>query len=365
MRWLRWVLLVCSSAADGAAAGDLEAALDIAGPKVKVSVRRKDGTAADGIQVRLLQNRQSTVAVARTNRAGEWNHRVTQAGAYEAVVEPDEGEPIHLAFAIVNPVADRSAFWVAGGVGLVCLAAAAGALTRVVRARRALGAVIVFSLGLVAWSGWHLATKASATPLPAGPDVAGAARAFLKKHEVAPLSAPLENVLSAATPVPTQPHPLLGKPAPDFLLGDHCGDRKTLRGCVDRGPVVLVFYYGYYCNHCVSQLFALHDDIAKFRELGAEVIAISADPPEWTRERFRQYGPFAFPVLSDPGNKVAQAYGVFRPAGEQGAEDLKHATFVIGPDGVVQWAQLGYEPFTDNAALLAELARLTGRRETQ
>ena len=50
--------------------------------------------------------------------------------------------------------------------------------------------------------------------------------------------------------------------------------------------MVLVFYYGYHCNHCVGQLFALHDDISKFRELGAEVVAVSADPPEWTRERW-------------------------------------------------------------------------------
>src|SRR5262249_13085079 len=130
---------------------------------------------------------------------------------------------------------------------------------------------------------------------------------------------------------------------------------------VGRGPVVLVFYYGYYCNHCVAQLFALHEDVKKFRELGAEVIAVSADPPELTRQRFERSGAFAFPVLADPGHKAAQRYGVFRPAAGNVPEELRHGTFVIGRDGRVHWAYRGSEPFTGNATLLYELARLEGR----
>ena len=47
---------------------------------------------------------------------------------------------------------------------------------------------------------------------------------------------------------------------------------------------MLVFYYGYHCNHCVKQLFGLHDDIERFRALGATVVAVSADLPETTRD---------------------------------------------------------------------------------
>ena len=74
--------------------------------------------------------------------------------------------------------------------------------------------------------------------------------------------------------------------------------------------------------------------------------AVSADPPELTRERFRQYGEFAFPVLSDPGNKVAGLYGVYRPASGEAPEDLQHGTFVIGRDGCVHWVNTGNSPFT-------------------
>ncbi len=124
---------------------------------------------------------------------------------------------------------------------------------------------------------------------------------------------------------------------------------------------MLIFYYGYRCNHCVSQLFDVQEDLALFRDLGCEVIAISADPPDLTSLRFKQFGEFTYLVLSDKDNQVAQAYGVFKPAaGTEKATQL-HGTFVIGRDGIVHWAQLGNEPFTGNRTLLYEVARLEGR----
>ena len=48
----------------------------------------------------------------------------------------------------------------------------------------------------------------------------------------------------------------------------------------------------------MSQLFALQDDLSKFHELGAEVIAISADTPQETTVKFAKFGGFTFPVLS-------------------------------------------------------------------
>jgi peroxiredoxin len=66
-------------------------------------------------------------------------------------------------------------------------------------------------------------------------------------------------------------------------------------------------------------------------------------------------------VLSDPGNKIAQVYGVYRPASGKQDEDQQHGTFVIGRDGLVSWVHHGCEPFTGNRTLLYELARVEGR----
>lgn len=226
----------------------------------------------------------------------------------------------------------------------------------------------LLAIGLLGLGSLLTAFLYRGTPAPTGPaaepDLAHAARDDLQRRQFQPLSGPLEALIAdpAYQPIPTQTHPLLLQPAPDFTLADVGGKPWSLAPALRDGPVVLVFYYGYHCNHCVSQLFALDKDIARFRELGVTVVAVSADPPELTRARFEQYGAFAFPVLSDPGNKVAEKYSTFTPnpvAGEEG--DLLHGTFLISRPGVIVWANRGEGPFTENRTLLCEAARLENR----
>jgi peroxiredoxin len=387
--------------APGVTAGDqLRATLNVSGAAIDLRVRHEDGRPAAGLEVRLLYGRQLTTAVARTDKNGRWSHTVDYAGAYEAIIDAGTAaeEPLHLSFAVLTAPEPAGFPWMLTVPFLASLAGASLALTLGIKKSRRLslaehcpsgsngvsappsgaldkdrsegltarqafvmaglmagGAVL---LGWSAWRQWQPAPGA-----PAGPDVAAAAREFLRKKEVAPLSVPLAQVLADAAQkhIKTQAHPLLDQPAPDFELPYQRGKTWHLHELLARGSVVLIFYYGYHCNHCVSQLFAVHDDIHKFRELGAEVLAVSADPPELTRDRFKQYGEFAFPVLADPGNKIAQTYGIYKPASGKTPEDLQHGTFVIGRDGRIHWTHHAYEPFTGNATLLYELARLEGR----
>ena len=169
---------------------------------------------------------------------------------------------------------------------------------------------------------------------------------------------------SAACRVETQPHLLLGRPAPDFTLNDYLGQPWNLAEQLARGPVLVVFYLGYSCNACVHHLVELDADLERFRELGAQVVAVSADPPELTRERFEQYGVLGFPVLADPGHKVAERFGTFRPAvvapsGEEvEPEQLLHAAFIIDRQTGVFWTHRGDAPFRSSMALLYEINRL-------
>lgn len=194
-------------------------------------------------------------------------------------------------------------------------------------------------------------------------NVAAEARRYLKEQQVRPLSDDLHQVLQTAegNTVPTQQHPLQGKKAPNFTLSDALELPTTLDDKLGQGCVVLVFYYGYHCNHCVGQLFAVNDDLARFHELGAEVLAISADPPEETRKRYEEYGKFQFPVLSDPDNLTAAQYGVYAPASGAELERQQHGTFVIDRYGIVRWCNFGDDPFTDNRTLLWEIAQADKR----
>ncbi len=192
------------------------------------------------------------------------------------------------------------------------------------------------------------------------------ARAYLEaaKHEP-PSEAPSETPADASfEPAETQPHPLLGKLAPEFALPDDQGTVYRLSELRKEGPVVVVFYYGYYCSHCVAQLFGIHDDFERFRELGAQVVAISADTPEETAEKLAEYGRFAFPALSDAENAIAELYGTYRPERDGEEEQLQHGTFLIDRDGKIVWANRGPEPYVDNKTLLHILAQMRGRAAT-
>jgi peroxiredoxin len=181
-----------------------------------------------------------------------------------------------------------------------------------------------------------------------------------------PLSQRLQAILfngSSVTPI-IQKHALLFQPAIPFSLENDRGERIQVDAAAERRPVVLVFYLGYNCAECVAQLWALEKDLALFDELGTKVVAISDDPAEHTSAKFKKYGRFRFPVLSDPGNSVAEAYGVFQPAGGDRPESRQHGIFVINREGRVSWTNVGSEPYLDNRSILIEIARgagLTGR----
>lgn len=222
---------------------------------------------------------------------------------------------------------------------------------------------VVFIAGSVVLVSYLAVAGLSPGRPPVTQSEADAAREYLRGRKAEPLSGPLQALLADATKprVPTQQHPLLGHPAPAFALPDADGQPASLEGFLARGPVVLVFYYGYSCNHCVSQLFDLNEDLTYFRELGATVLAVGPDAPERTRAKYAEFGAFGYPVLSDADRHVAARYGLYRPKLGDAKEWQAHGTFVLDRQGVVRWANTGDEPFTGSVTLLAELARLENR----
>lgn len=198
-------------------------------------------------------------------------------------------------------------------------------------------------------------------PMPAY-DIGAEAQKYLRQSKPGPLSDKLSEVLDEAKRVhfDSQAHPLLGTVAPEFTRMDVDGHPWALKDALAKGPVVVVFYLGYHCNHCVSQLFDLNEDIERFRELGVEVVAISPDAPDVTKERYKKYGAFQFPVLQDRNNRIAESYGIYTPERDGKSDDLLHGTFVLDQKGVVKWAAFGEAPFGHNPTLLFELAKIKG-----
>lgn len=190
------------------------------------------------------------------------------------------------------------------------------------------------------------------------------AEAYLAAVRKNPLTEAMINILEdrAYAVEPSQAHPLVGRPAPAFTLPDHQGRPTSLDSIREGGPVIVVFYYGYGCSHCVAQLIALDQELDYFRQLGARIVAISSDSPAHTTEKYKEYGEFHFPVLADEDNQVATLYETYVPAMDDAVEMRDHGTFVIDHNGIVRWANIGPSPFLDNKTLLLTLADAEGLR---
>jgi len=99
----------------------------------------------------------------------------------------------------------------------------------------------------------------------------------------------------------------VGDVAPDFTLPDAHGSKVSLSELLDAGPVVLAFYRGNWCPYCNTQLIALQDALPELNAAGATLVAISPQVPDGSLTATEKHQ-LTFPVLSDVGNVVADAY---------------------------------------------------------
>ncbi|QIB33075.1 peroxiredoxin-like family protein [Ancylobacter pratisalsi] len=100
-----------------------------------------------------------------------------------------------------------------------------------------------------------------------------------------------------------------GDRIPAFTLVDPDGNAVSSASLLSKGPLVISFYRGVWCPYCNMELQALQEALPKFQELGASLIAISPQNPVNSRKSVRQNA-LSFPILSDPHNDVAAAFGL-------------------------------------------------------
>jgi peroxiredoxin len=141
-------------------------------------------------------------------------------------------------------------------------------------------------------------------------------------------------------------------PAPEWALLD--ADGRTVRSADYRGkPVVLIFYLGIGCIHCVDQLNAFTPKAREFAAAGIELIAVGTDSPDVLKGADAE-GKFPFTILADRDRSAFRAFRAF--------DDFErmplHGTVLIDAASRVRWLDVGSEPFTDAAFLLKEAKRL-------
>ncbi len=96
---------------------------------------------------------------------------------------------------------------------------------------------------------------------------------------------------------------------PDFSLPDSTGSVVSLSSLLARGPAVVTFYRGGWCPFCDLQLRAYQRALSEIHHLGAELVAISPQTPDYALSDVEKKQ-LTFPVLTDAHNHVARTYGL-------------------------------------------------------
>jgi peroxiredoxin Q/BCP len=113
--------------------------------------------------------------------------------------------------------------------------------------------------------------------------------------------------------------------APDFTLETDSGEKVTLSAQQGK-PVVLFFYPKDDTSGCTIECKEFRDARAAYLER-AHVFGISPDDVA-SHQAFRDKYALNFPLLSDAGHKVADAYGVWGPK-PSGSIGVHRTTFII------------------------------------
>jgi thioredoxin-dependent peroxiredoxin len=133
--------------------------------------------------------------------------------------------------------------------------------------------------------------------------------------------------------------PEVGDQAPDVTLPTTDGD-TTLSDLMARGKVLLAFYYEDATPLCSNEISMLKDDHEFVRELGAEVMAISADSLESHRAFAERLGGVPFPLASDEKLEAAKAFDVVDDSGKRS----RRAVFVIDEGGQIAHVERWFQP---------------------
>jgi len=101
-----------------------------------------------------------------------------------------------------------------------------------------------------------------------------------------------------------------GDIAKEFTLPNAVGKSVSLDDEIIKNEFIIVsFYRGTWCAYCNLELKALQSRLDDFRELGADLIAISPQSPDATMST-KEKNELEFEVLSDNANVIAKQYGL-------------------------------------------------------
>lgn len=150
----------------------------------------------------------------------------------------------------------------------------------------------------------------------------------------------------------------VGTKAPAFTLPDAQGNLISSETFAGK-RWVLYFYPKDSTPGCTKQACAFAAAHGEYEALGVPVVGVSKDSQK-SHQRFAEKNELPFLLLSDPELTAIQAYDVWKEKKLYGKTlmGVVRTTYVIGPDGVIEWAGEKVKP-DQNAQQILDF--LTGK----
>ena len=143
---------------------------------------------------------------------------------------------------------------------------------------------------------------------------------------------------------------LVGKRAPDFALPTVDG-KGTMRLSDLRGQVVVVNFWASWCAACRQEHPNFAAAWSRYRDQGVVILGIVFQDSAGAAADYMRQAGGGWPVLTDPGSRTAQRYGVY------GVPE----TFFIDATGRIAFKRVGYSSYE---LLTRQIGELLARRAT-
>lgn len=165
----------------------------------------------------------------------------------------------------------------------------------------------------------------------------------------------------------------VGDKAPSFAAKDQNGKVIKSKQILKEKELILVFYRGQWCPYCNRHLMHLEENIEKFTQAGAKLVAISPELPseiDKTLEKTKS----SYPILFDKDSKIMKKFGVdfvldkktqkrykkygvdLEKANGNSSQTLPvPATYVIGKDGKIKY--MHFDPKYSNRSTAEEILK--------
>jgi peroxiredoxin len=156
-----------------------------------------------------------------------------------------------------------------------------------------------------------------------------------------------------------QPGLKVGATAPDFTLQDATGHEVSLKTLLQNGKVALAFVRSAdWCPFCRRQLQDLQQHLPEISAAGIQLVAISYDSTTTNAAAVAKLG-VNFPLLSDSGSKVIDAYGIRNHEAKGRGDGIPHPVlYLLDHEGVIRVKLMrdGYRDRPEAAEIIAGAA---------